>query len=777
MNLCEKYPLALQTGSVLAGQYIIETVLGQGGFGITYKARDYQTGQFVAIKEFFPDSFANRKGTTVIPYSEERAENFEYGKESFLSEAKTLARFIGNEHIVRIYSYFEENGTAYFVMDFIEGKSFDVYLKEKGGKVSFEEAETILIPVMDALSAVHAAGIIHRDVTPDNIYITKDGTVKLIDFGAARYSLGDKSKSLDVILKHGFAPKEQYTRHGKQGAYTDVYSLGATFYFALTGRRPPDSIDRMEEDDIIPPSNLGVKITEQQEDAILKALNVHHRDRFQSMGEFKAVLLGMSIPTQQPVSVMPIPQPVPVAPTPQSEPFASIPQSVPVASAPQPEPFELVSEKAPAPLPDKVKGFAGTMDSGTKKKVGIGAAILAFIVVVIAIPKQPKVQPPTPTEPTSYVAEVVNETENPEPVRNSPPIVQQAIQETQPPETEPPETEPPVTEPPETAPPETEPIVVKALDFDNSATEGLAASNVYQGGLACNRDNDMFYYVQHTGKAGNQILKTSDDSLTLSAHLYENLFYFEGTVYYLYGGIAYFVRDGEGYKIPELSSVEHIEEFYIAGDYYYYVVRSDDNIYRTNRNSGATESLPCDGIDDGFIICGGYLYYLIDYSDVTTKNMVRVSLDSFTVDKEIFMQEEKLLSDFAIDGNYIYVSYYPYPEHAIQRLNLDLSEDSWHVNLTGYDTVHHIAVKGNHIFIISKSKENSDQYSLSHLIVDDAGNVLSNEILTDMDGITDMNIVSCKGGQNFRLYFREYKSYLSHYIEFTNAGDIVEWGG
>ena len=289
----EKYPLALPEGTVLAGQYIVEKVLGQGGFGITYEAKDHKTGERVAVKEFFPDAMATRtEQTTVLPFSGEKGENYTYGKTCFLQEAETLAKFIGNENIVRIHSYFEENGTAYFVMDFIEGTSFDAYLKQRGGKIPYEEAAQILIPIMDALSSVHSKGIIHRDVTPDNIYITKEGVVKLLDFGAARYSLGDQSRSLDVILKHGFAPKEQYTRRGKQGPFTDIYALGATFYFALTGKRPPDSVERMDEDDLVPPSSLGVQISGAAEDAILKALSVQPADRFQSMMEFKAALLN-----------------------------------------------------------------------------------------------------------------------------------------------------------------------------------------------------------------------------------------------------------------------------------------------------------------------------------------------------------------------------------------------------------------------------------------------------------------------------------------------------
>lgn len=292
MESNEAYPLALPQRTILAGQYIIEKTLGQGGFGITYRAVDHKTGQKVAVKEFFPDSMATRTARTMVSaFSGERGENFAYGKGCFLREAETLAQFIGNENIVRVYNYFEENGTAYFVMEYIEGTSFDQYIKDRGGKVSYEEAEKILLPVIDALAVVHAKGIVHRDVTPDNIYITKGGKVKLLDFGAARYSLGDKSRSLDVVLKHGFAPKEQYTRHGKQGPFTDVYTLGASFYFAVTGRRPPEAIDRIEEDKMIPPSSF-VKIPQEKEKAILKAMSVQPALRYQTMGEFRQALMG-----------------------------------------------------------------------------------------------------------------------------------------------------------------------------------------------------------------------------------------------------------------------------------------------------------------------------------------------------------------------------------------------------------------------------------------------------------------------------------------------------
>lgn len=289
----EKYPLALPQGTVLAGQYIIEDVLGQGGFGITYRALDHKSGSRVALKEFFPDSLAARtSATTVSAFAGPRGEDFAYGKQCFLQEAETLAQFIGNDNIVRVHSYFEENGTAYFVMDYIEGISLAEYIRHYGGKITYEQSLNALLPVIDALGAVHNQGIIHRDVTPDNIFITTEGVIKLIDFGAARYSLGDKSQSLDIVLKHGYAPKEQYMRRGRQGPYTDIYSLGACFYFAVTGTLPPDSVDRLEDDKIVPMSELGADLPDVAEQAIMKALSVRAEDRFRSMEEFKMALFG-----------------------------------------------------------------------------------------------------------------------------------------------------------------------------------------------------------------------------------------------------------------------------------------------------------------------------------------------------------------------------------------------------------------------------------------------------------------------------------------------------
>ena len=371
-----KYPLALPEGTILNGQYILGRVLGQGGFGITYVAQDHRNGNLVAVKEYFPDTMATRsQGYTVSAYTGQREENFTYGKECFLNEAKTLAEFIGNPNIVRVYSYFEENNTAYFVMEYVQGTSFQDYLKERG-RIPWQEAKWILFPVMEALAAVHAKGIVHRDVTPDNIYITKKGEVKLLDFGAARYSLGDKSRSLDVVLKHGFAPKEQYSRHGRQGPFTDVYALGATFYFAITGRIPPDSIDRQDEDELILPSSLGIKIPVGVEDALCKALAVSAQDRFQSMGDFQLALRdgekeeneAQSTSNRENAGSAP-PPPPPAPPPPPPSPGPSTEGGV---QPPQP------------PQSSGIPPFFSSLSPEKKKKLilGIGALAALFVVIV-----------------------------------------------------------------------------------------------------------------------------------------------------------------------------------------------------------------------------------------------------------------------------------------------------------------------------------------------------------------------------------------------------------
>ncbi len=301
----KKFPVALRAGTVLNNRYVVGRVLGQGGFGITYLAFDTQLQTKVAVKEYMPNDIATRiEGATVSVAMDTKKDDFTYGAERFQEEARTLAKFIGHPNIAGVSSYFDANDTSYFVMDYIEGISFKSYIGNAGGRVSVDEALNIMIPVLRALTAVHQEGFIHRDVTPDNIYISKDGNVKLLDFGSARYSIGDKSKSLDVILKVGYAPKEQYIRRGRQGPYTDVYSCAACLYAALTGVLPPESLERLDQDELVPVSQAGIEIPEWLDRAILKGLAVQPEDRFQSAAEFLDAIenqIAVEVPGAAPV--------------------------------------------------------------------------------------------------------------------------------------------------------------------------------------------------------------------------------------------------------------------------------------------------------------------------------------------------------------------------------------------------------------------------------------------------------------------------------------------
>ncbi|MDO5132800.1 MAG: protein kinase [Eubacteriales bacterium] len=290
----DQYSYALPCGTVLRGRYIVGRVLGQGGFGITYIGQQYDSKQLVAVKEYYPSVIASRNTIhSVIPINTGKSKDYEYGKKQFLDEAKTLSAFIGSPNIVRVYSYFEENGTAYFVMEYVRGKSLKQYVRDCGGRISWEETWVLLRPVLDALSEVHYRNIIHRDIKPDNIIVSEDGSAKLIDFGAARYNQGENSKSLTSVLTPGYAPLEQYFSRGRQGPWTDVYALAATAYFCITGKVPIDSVERSVIDDLEKPSELGVSIPDYAEAALMKALAVKEGDRYSSTYDFRnAVLEG-----------------------------------------------------------------------------------------------------------------------------------------------------------------------------------------------------------------------------------------------------------------------------------------------------------------------------------------------------------------------------------------------------------------------------------------------------------------------------------------------------
>lgn len=277
----------LLPGKVVGEKYMIGKVLGYGGFGVTYIGWDATLRRKVAIKEYLPSDFATRSyGTKALTvFSGEATEQFEAGLASFISEAKRLAKFNKIPEIVDIYDCFMENDTGYIIMEFLEGVTVKEILAEKK-RIPVDEARGIVMSVLKGLSEVHKEGIIHRDIAPDNIFITKKGGVKLLDFGAARYATAVQSRSLSVILKPGYAPEEQYRSRGEQGPWTDVYAMGATFYRMITGIRPPESIERMANDEIRTPSELGIVINQNLENAIMNSINVKKEYRIQSAQEF-----------------------------------------------------------------------------------------------------------------------------------------------------------------------------------------------------------------------------------------------------------------------------------------------------------------------------------------------------------------------------------------------------------------------------------------------------------------------------------------------------------
>lgn len=289
-------PLHMRPGTILLDRYLVGRVIGCGGFGVTYIGWDQTLQQRVAIKEYLPSEFATRSmgQADVTVFGGNKTQQFADGMAKFVDEAKRLAQFQQEDGIVRVYDSFEANNTAYIVMEYLDGETLTAFL-DREGKIPVEQAVEMLAPVIRSLETVHKAGIIHRDIAPDNIMLTKDGQVKLIDFGAARYATTSHSRSLTVIIKPGYSPEEQYRSRGDQGPHTDVYALGAIMYRMVTGVTPPDALERRalfenKKKDILSSPSKYCKIPKNKENAILNAMNVRIEDRTSSAEVFLAQL-------------------------------------------------------------------------------------------------------------------------------------------------------------------------------------------------------------------------------------------------------------------------------------------------------------------------------------------------------------------------------------------------------------------------------------------------------------------------------------------------------
>ena len=284
----------LRKGTRLIGRYTVEGVLGQGGFGITYLGMDELHKKKVAIKEFFPQGIVTRnieyEDTVTVTLVGEK-ENYDKGKERFLKEAQTMAMFSKDKGIVKALDFFEINNTAYIVMEYLEGVTLKQYLRENK-RIVAEDLVELLVPLIEALDEIHSQGLIHRDISPDNIMVLPDGRIKLMDFGAARDYTEFGEKSLSIVLKPGYAPPEQYQTHGVQGPWTDIYALCATMYKCITGENPPDAIDRLVDDHLKKISAFRIPVLPQIEEAIIKGMSVAAKDRYQNVGDFCEDLYG-----------------------------------------------------------------------------------------------------------------------------------------------------------------------------------------------------------------------------------------------------------------------------------------------------------------------------------------------------------------------------------------------------------------------------------------------------------------------------------------------------
>lgn len=325
--------VALAPGRVV-GRYEVLEVLGQGGFGITYRVRDTQLDREVALKEYLPPALAIRQdGASVLPRSTEAADDFSWGRDRFVAEGRTLANLHDAPAIVKVFDFIEANGTSYMVMELVRGGTLEDRVKEKGPLLP-PEIDTFLPPLIEGLQRVHATGYLHRDIKPGNILLNEAGLPTLIDFGAARLAIAGRSSTMTAIFTPGYAAPEQFAT-GKQGPWTDIYGLAATLHHAITGKAPPSAFDRLLEDTYQPLAGLQlIGYAPQLLAGIDAGLAVRFEERPQSIAAWRA-LLGGPMADANTTLVMPQPVVPAMSPTPPTPPT---PPSPPTALAVSPRP-------------------------------------------------------------------------------------------------------------------------------------------------------------------------------------------------------------------------------------------------------------------------------------------------------------------------------------------------------------------------------------------------------------------------------------------------------
>ena len=305
-------PQFLQPGTVLQNKFIVGKAIGSGGFGNTYIGWNETLLCKVAIKEFYPGQICERDsdGITVRPKDAKSAHHFRAGLQSFLEEARSVANLQDIKGVVAIYTFFEQNGTGYIVMEYLEGMDVKSILKQSGNKKDYEWCRRVILTVLHTLKDIHKRGVLHRDIAPDNVFVTNEGVIKLIDFGAAKHASELANIRTEIVLKQGYAPIEQYSKTAPQGPYTDLYAVAALFYRMLTGMKPIPANNRVNEDSLIPPSSMGIELPEQAELAMMCCLNVKPQYRLQTAEDFMEALGGQNFqPIYEPEWIFPPPPP------------------------------------------------------------------------------------------------------------------------------------------------------------------------------------------------------------------------------------------------------------------------------------------------------------------------------------------------------------------------------------------------------------------------------------------------------------------------------------
>lgn len=292
----QKQPHFLTPGTILNNRFIVGMAIGAGGFGITYKCWDNSLGITVAIKEFYPVGLVNRAPgeSKVGLLSGEKQKQYHTQLKRFLMEARSIAQFGKAKDIVNVYDFFEENNTAYIIMEHIDGVLLKDYL-EKSGRLSVEAALGLITPIIEAVKKIHSKGIIHRDVSPDNIFISSENSIKLFDFGSASFNNGEKGMDGEKVIKVGYSAPEQYRESSRQSFYTDIYSIGAILYQMITGVKPVESAEREYKDTLKSPLELGIKINSNLDRAIMEAMAVRPELRFQSVQHLEEALYNKRI--------------------------------------------------------------------------------------------------------------------------------------------------------------------------------------------------------------------------------------------------------------------------------------------------------------------------------------------------------------------------------------------------------------------------------------------------------------------------------------------------